>query len=356
MLPDKLVEGVLMVARRIPIALAVAFTIGQAGSQASAQPAVEAFYKGRDVQVLIGAGVGGTYGLYAQLAGRHLKKFIPGQPNLILQSMPGAGGNVALNYSYHVAPKDGSVLHLIHAEVLYETLMTDGVKFNALGYNYVGRFADGDGILVMTKASGVANLEDAKKREMTLGVTGFANVFALAPLMMNRLAGTRFKIIAGYKGAAEIALAMQRGELDGSGMSMAHALTSHGDKLTSGEFLPVLAVASQRLALYPNVPAMIELGGAADKTLMQVYASTGTIGRSLAFPPGVPAERVQALRVAFQRMLKDPDFKADVAKSSIPIDPMSGEALAVYIADIMKAPAEQIQAARDLHKTLLTTK
>lgn len=324
--------------------------------QAEAQPAVEGFYKGRDVQVIMGAGVGGTYGLYTQLAVRHLKKHIPGQPNLIMQSMPGAGGNVALNYSYNVAPKDGSVMHLVHAEVLYETLMTDGVKFNARDYNYIGRFADGDGIVVMTKASGIASLEDAKKRETTLGVTGFANVFALGPLMMNRLAGTRFKIIAGYKGAAEIALAMQRGELDGSGMSVAHALTSHGDKLKSGEFVTVLAVASRRLALYPNVPSMTELGSAGEKTLMEVYASTGTIGRSLAFPPGVPAERVQALRGAFQRMLEDADFKAEVEKSNIPIDPMSGEALATYIADIMKAPAAQVEAARNLHKTLLATK
>lgn len=342
--------------RAIGFAVAVAFTAVVAASTVSAQPAVEAFYKGRDVQVVIGAGVGGTYGLYAQLAARHLKKHIPGQPNLIMQSMPGAGGNVALNYSYNVAPKDGSVMHLVHAEVLYETLMTDGVKFNARDYNYIGRFADGDGIVVMTKASGIASLEDAKKRETTLGVTGFANVFALGPLMMNRLAGTRFKIIAGYKGAAEIALAMQRGELDGSGMSVAHALTSHADKLKSGEFVTVLAVASKRLTIYPSVPAMTELGTAADKTLMEVYASTGTIGRSLALPPGVPAERVQAVRAAFQRMLEDPDFKAEVAKSSTPIDPMSGEALAAYIVGIMKAPAAQIEAARNLHKTLLATK
>lgn len=342
--------------RGIAIAVAAAIAAGAVASPAAAQPAVEAFFKGRDVQIVIGAGVGGTYGLYSQLAARHLRKHIPGQPNLIMQSMPGAGGNVALNYSYGVAPKDGSVMHLVHAEVLYETLMTEGVKFNARDYNYIGRLADGDSIMVMTKASGVATLEDAKKRETTLGVTGFSNVYALSPLMMNRLAGTRFKVIAGYKSAGDISLAMQRGEIDGSGMSVAQALTSHGERLKSGEFVPVFAIASKRLVLYPNVPAMTELGSAADKTLMEVYASTGTIGRSLAYPPGVPTERVQAVRAAYQKMLEDPDFKAEVAKTSTPIDPMSGEALAAYIADIMKAPAAQIEAARNLHKTLLATK
>lgn len=343
-------------ARGIAATAVAAALLLQGSMPAVAQVPVEAFYKGRDVQMIIGAGVGGTYGLYAQLANRHLKKHIPGQPNLILQSMPGAGGNIALNYSFNVAAKDGSVIHLVHAEVLYETLFTDGVKFNALGYQYIGRLADGDGVVVTTKASKVASLDDARKRETTLGVTGFGNSFALGPLMLNRTTGTKFKIIAGYKGAAEIAIAMQRGELDGSGMSYAHALTSHAALLKSGDFIPVFAVASKRIADYPNVPAMTEFGSAADKTLMEIYASTSTIGRSLAFPPGVPADRVAALRTAFSRMLDDPDFKADIQKSSTPVDPMSGEALTAYISGVMKRPAAEIDAARKLHKELLAGK
>jgi tripartite-type tricarboxylate transporter receptor subunit TctC len=325
-------------------------------AQATAQPAVEAFYKGRDVQVLIGAGVGGTYGLYAQLAARHLKKYIPGQPNLIMQSMPGAGGNVGLNYSYNVAPKDGSLIHLVHAEVLYETILTEGVKFNAANYLYIGRFADADAVALSTKASGVRTLEDARKREVTMGVTGFANVFALGPLMLNRTAGTKFKIIAGYKGTSDIHLAMQRGELDGGGMTLANALTIHGEKLKSGELVAFVAISSKRLPMYPDAPAMTEFGSAADKTLMNIYASAGTIGRALAFPPGVPQDRLQAVRAAFAKMLDDAEFKADVQKSSIPIDPMSGEALDAYVAEVMKAPAEQVEAARKLHKEMLTGK
>ena len=323
---------------------------------ANAQSEIEGFYKGRDVQIIMGAGVGGTYGLYTQLAARHLRRHIPGQPNLIMQSMPGAGGNVALNYSYNVAPKDGSVMHLVHAEVLYETLLSDGVKFNAQGYQYIGRIADGDGIALTTRASGVRTLEDARKREVTMGVTGFANIFALAPLMLNRTSATRFKIIAGYKGASDITLAMQRAELDGSGMTLANALTSHADKLTSGEFVPIFAISSKRLARYPDVPAMTELGADADKTLMEIYASTGTIGRALAFPPGVPPSRVAALRTAFGKMLEDEDFKAEVAKSSTPVDVMTGEALAAYVDSVMKAPPARIEAARRLHKELLAGK
>ncbi|HXF53533.1 MAG TPA: tripartite tricarboxylate transporter substrate-binding protein [Hyphomicrobiaceae bacterium] len=324
--------------------------------QAQAQSSVEAFYKGKDVQILIGAGVGGTYGLYAQLAAQHLRKYIPGQPNLIMQSMPGAGGNVALNYSYNVAPKDGTLIHLVHAEVLFETLLTKGVKFNAGDYQYIGRLADADAIALATKASGVRTIEDAKKREVTMGATGAANVFALGPLMMNRVAGTRFRIIGGYKGTSDIHLAMERGELDGAGMTTANALTIHGDKLKSGDLVPFFAIAARRLPEYPDLPAMTEFGNASEKTLMEIYASAGTIGRALAFPPGVPAERVEALRTAFSKMLDDPDFKAEVRKSNIPIAPMSGKELSAYVATVLKTPADQIEQARTLHAELLPAK
>jgi tripartite-type tricarboxylate transporter receptor subunit TctC len=337
-------------------ATAAAAMLFAAPPQAWAQSSVEAFYKGKDVQILIGAGVGGTYGLYAQLAARHLRKYIPGQPNLIMQSMPGAGGNVALDYSHNVAPKDGSLIHLIHAEVLYETLLTKGVKFNAGNYQYIGRLADADAIALATKASGVRALEDARKKEVTMGATGAGNVFALGPLMMNRVAGTKFRIIGGYKGTSDIHLAMQRGELDGAGMTTANALTLHGDKLKSGELVPFFAIAAKRLAEYPNLPAMTEFGSAGDKTLMEIYASAGTIGRALAFPPGVPAERVEALRTAFAKMLDDADFKAEVKKTDAPIAPMSGEQLGAYVAEVLKAPAAEIEAARKLHEELLGVK
>lgn len=346
-----------MCAARIrPFALAAAAMLVSTAGQLQAQAPVEAFYKGRDVQILIGAGVGGTYGLYAQLAARHLKKHIPGQPNLIMQSMPGAGGNVALNYSYAVAPKDGSLMHLIHAEVLYETLLSKGVKFDAGNYLYIGRIADADAVALATKASSVRSLDDAKKREVTMGATGFANVFALGPLMMNRVAGTRFRIIAGYKGTSDIHLAMQRGEVDGAGMSMANALTLHGDKLKSGDLVPFLAISSKRLPEFPNVPAMTEYGSAGDKTLMEIYASAGAIGRALAFPPGVPADRVNAVREAFAKMLADPDFKAEVEKTKTPVAPMSGVDLSKYVAGVMKLPSSQLEAARKLHQGLASTK
>ncbi|MGE3643629.1 MAG: Bug family tripartite tricarboxylate transporter substrate binding protein [Beijerinckiaceae bacterium] len=319
---------------------------------ASAQPAAD-FYKGKDMRVLIGAGVGGTYGLYAQLASRRLKKHIPGNPNIILQSMPGAGGNIALNYSYAIAPKDGTMMHLIHAEVIFESLLTKGVKFDAAKYGYIGRFADADAVGVATKRSGVRSLDDAKKRSVTMGVTGKSNVFALGPLMLNRLIGTQFKIIAGYKGTNGIKLALERGELDGGGFSVANVQTVQAAALAKGDIVPFFAIAAKRIKAYPDLPAITEFGGDKERTLLEIYSSAGTVGRALAFPPGVPADRLVILRKAFQAMLADPEFQADVKKAQIPMDPMTGEALQAEVQKIMATPKDKLESARKLHAELL---
>ncbi len=314
------------------------------------------FYRGKDVRVLIGAGVGGTYGLYTQLATRHMRQHIPGNPNLIMQNMPGAGGLVALNYSYSVAPKDGTLMHLIHSEVLYESLLNKEAKFNAQHFRWIGRFADADSLMLATKKSGLRNLEDVKAKEATAGATGIANIYALGPLMMNRLAGTKFKIIGGYKGVADIILAMERGEVDSAGMSLAAVQTQHADKMKSGEFVPLFAIAARRIPAFPDIPAFTEFAKGADKTLLEIYASNGTIGRALAFPPGVPDNQLRIMREAFSKTLADPAFQAEVKKASIPITPLSGDEIAADIERIMKTPPEEIEAARKLHESLMQTK
>ena len=314
------------------------------------------FYQGRDVRLLIGAGPGGTYGIYAQLAARHLRQFIPGQPNIVVQHMPGAGGLIGLNYSYSIAPKDGTLMHLVHAEVLYESLLTKDVKFNAREYQWIGRFADADSVVLTTRVSNARTLEDAIKREVTLGATGIANIYALAPLLLNRMSATKFKIIGGYKGASDVFIAMERGELDGAGMTLANALAQHSDKMKSGDLVAILAISAKRIPSLPDVPAMTEFGGGAEKSLLEIYASTGTIGRALAFPPGVPQERLQTMRDAFENMLADATFRTEVKKANILITPMSGPALASEVNRIMNTPPEQIAAARALHEELLRPK
>jgi tripartite-type tricarboxylate transporter receptor subunit TctC len=341
---------------RHTLALVVAFaaTLGFAPAVKAQTP--EQFYTGKDVRVLIGAGVGGTYSLYAQLAARHMRQYIPGKPNVVMQAMPGAGGLVGLNYSFNIAPKDGTLMHLVHAEVLYESLLNKDAKFNAQDYQWIGRFADADSVVLMTRRSAITTLEDASKREVNLGATGISNVYALGPLMLNRLSKTRFKIIGGYPGQADISLAMERGELDGSGMTVANAVSTQGEKLKSGDIIPLFAIAARRLTAYPDIPAMTEFGTGPAKTLMEIYASAGTIGRALAFPPGTPPDRVAAFREAFQKTINDPVFQDEVSKANILISTMSGQELSAEINRILQTPASDIAAARALHEELLQAK
>ncbi|MDP4594047.1 MAG: tripartite tricarboxylate transporter substrate-binding protein, partial [Beijerinckiaceae bacterium] len=335
--------------RTMSVAAIAAVLAGWPLPHAHAQ-SVEAFYKGKDVRILIGSGMGGTYGLYAQLAARRMKKHIPGHPNIIVQSMPGAGGNVALNYSYNIAPKDGSLMHMVHAEAIFETLLNPKIKFKAQNYGYIGRFTDADAVGVATKKSGVRTLDDAKKKSVSMGVAGKANIYALGPLVLNQLIGTKFKIIAGYRGGSGISLAMQRGELDGGGFTVASVQVIQAEALKNGDIVPFFAISTQRVKAFPGIPAITEFGGAKEKTLLEIYSSAGTIGRSLAFPPGVSADKLTALRKAFQDTLADPEFVADTKRSNIPLSTMTGEQVADYVSTLINTPADKLADARKLHQ------
>ena len=338
------------------LALAGAITIftGQAQTPAKAQNTVADFYKGKDVQVVIGADVGGSYGLYGQLVVRHLKKHLPGQPNLVLQSMPGAGGLKALGYTYNAAPRDGTVLTIAHAEVLFETLLVDGNPFNAKDYTWIGRMMDADFVGLVTKKSGVANLEDAKKKQVIVGATGVNSVTAVGPQLFNEFIGTKFKIVPGYKGTNEIFFAMEKGEADSIAVSWVTAAYIQGEKLKSGELIPVYAVAGERLKELPNVPNITEFGrNPTEKAFVDIYASSALIGRALAVPPQVPADRIAALRVAFEAMVKDPEFVKDAKDKNIPLNLMTGEKLNAEVTRIMATPKETVDGAKAFYKKLL---
>lgn len=312
------------------------------------------FYKGKDVQVVIGADVGGSYGLYGQMVVRHLKKHVPGSPNLVLQSMPGAGGLKALGYTYNAAPKDGTVITVAHAEVLFETLLVDGNPFNAKDYKWIGRMMDADFVGLVTKKSGVANLEDAKKKQVIVGATGVNSVTAVGPQMFNDYAGTKFKIVSGYKGTNDIFFAMEKGEADSIAVSWVTAAFIHGDKLKSGELIPIYAVAGERLKELPNVPNITEFGrNPTEKAFIDIYSSSALIGRAVATPPGVPDDRVAALRAAFDKMAKDPEFLADTKEKNIPLNIMSGETLGAHVMRIMATPKETVDGAKAVYKGLL---
>ena len=317
--------------------------------------AVANFYQNKNVTVLIGAGMGGSYGLYGQLTSNNLGRFLPGTPNMVIQSMPGAGGMKALNYAYNVSPKDGSVILGTHQEVLQETVLNPKAKFDVSKFRWVGRYTDVDYVGFVSDKSGVKTLDDARKKVVVVGATGARAANALGSLAFNRFAGTKFKVITGYKSTAEMFVATERGEIDSVTATWVVMKAFHLPKIRSGKLIPIFAMALERLKEYPDVPAITEFGAnSAEKKFLNFWASGGMIGRSVFTPPGVPEDRLNALRNGFDAMIKSPDFLAMAEARKANLNTMGGAELEGRIAKVMDSLTDSDKvAARKIYGELL---
>lgn len=339
--------------------VAVNFMLAAGVQAAHAQPAVEAFYKDKTVQLIIGAGVGGSYGVYAQLAAKHLRKHVPGVPNIVVQAMPAAAGIAALNYIYNAAPQDGSVLAMPVAAVVFETVLNEKAQFNAAKFQYVGRMVNTDLVGLVAKRKGATNLREADAKNVVFGSPGPRNGLAIATQLVNRVAGTKFKIIVGYKGVADIFHAIENREVDAiSSTVVAPQYLDFIGRLKAGapvDFVPVFAASLDRLPELPDVPSLADMNAPEDvRGFMQVFASQGFIGRAFAFAPKVPSAYVNAFRAAFDRMIADAEFQAEVKKIGLPMAPLSGAVLQKRIVDIVDStPKDKVAQARQVYEEVL---
>ena len=336
----------------------LAAILGTGGLLAAAAPVaadpIADFYKDRTVTIVFGAGMGGSYGLYSQLATRHLGANLPGTPNIIIQSMPGAGGMKAANYIFNAAPKDGSLIGLVHQEVLQETILNPKAKFEADKYNWIGRFVDIAYIGLVPAKRGIKSLEDAKKSVVPAGATGMRAASGLAPEVFNRIAGTKFKVVAGYRGVNDMFLAQEKGEIDLVTASWVISSVLKGDQIKSGEMVPIYAMSLERIPELPKTPAITEFGRNEAETLfLRLWAAGGMVGRSLATPPGVPADRTAAFRAAFAKMVASADFKKDTKDKHIALNTMPGAELQTRIAKVLDVTPEQVTATRKVYGDLL---
>ncbi len=329
-----------------------AFALMIHASAAQAQSVAD-FYKGKTIRIVIGTSVGGAYGVFSQLAARHIGRHLPGQPTVIVQSMPGAGGLVSLNHLGTAAPRDGTVITLIHVTVVQEGLFNAGATFDPGAFQWIGRLASLEFLGLASRKSGVRSLDDARKREVVVGAPGLNNVPAQSPLILNRIAGTKFKLISGYNGTGQTFIALERGEVDLGVYSMDGIRALHWDKLKSGELVPIFAQAGRRLKDFPHVPTLLELSNnEVEKAFLGVFSVTADLGRALAAPPGIPSDRLEALRAAFNAMIVDPAFKADVEKLRIQIDAMPGTELGQVVAQAVKMKPDTRAKARAFYDDL----
>ena len=323
---------------RIASLLAVALALPSAS--ASAQ---QDFYKGKQVNWILSAGEGGGYSSYARAFAPFFEKAIPGNPNIVIQNMPGAGGIRAMMYFANVAPKDGTTIGMVHSSVPFAPLYgTKGANFDPRQMNWIGSISRATAICVAWHTSGVQDWKDLFDKEYIVGGTGAGSQMETLPALLNKLYGTKIKIVSGYKGGNDVYLAMERGEVTGRCGGLISSIRSTRPEWFAQKkiFVPV-AIGLERSPLLPDVPAVVELiPDERKKQILQLVLAPQGMDRPILMPPGVPADRVALLRRAFNDTMKDPAFLDDAGKLKLEINVLTGEQLTELIDALMKTPPE----------------
>ena len=306
----------------------------------SAQSIAE-FYKSKPIQMIIRSAVGGSYDQYGRLVARHIGKHIPGNPTVVPVNMPGAGGITAANYVANIAPKDGSILTMVGQGLATDQAlgMTEALKFDLRDFNWIGNVSKANQALWVWHTSRTKTLQDAMQRETLIGTTGAGSITVFLPAVYNNILGTKFKLIFGYTGGSAVDLAMERGEVEGRASETAASYkASKPSYLRDRMIIPIIQTG---LAKDPGIEAPLLRDLARNKEQQEIYdymSKAVSVGRPFATSPGVSADRVTALRKAFDAMLADSEFKADAERQQAEIDPMSGSELAQVVKDLIEAP------------------
>jgi len=307
---------------------------------ASSRPLeAQSFFAGKTVRIVVGLAPGGGFDTYARLLARHLGRHIPGNPTIIVENVTGAGGLIAANQLYRVAKPDGlSLAHVPGTLLLGQVLGQPGIEFDARKFEYVGATVKEEVVCSMTRASGIASVEQwmAAKVPVKIGAVAPGAPTDNSPRILKAALGLPIQVVTGYKGTAEIRLAAESGEVAGACWAWESMRATGRRALEAGDAIPVVQVTSKPLADLPKVPLAISLAKTDEaRRLLQVGIQDGSAySRPFIAPPGTPKDRVQALRKAFMATLSDPTLRAEADKAQLTLDPVSGEELERLIAGL----------------------
>ncbi|MPZ38616.1 MAG: hypothetical protein GEU95_11200 [Rhizobiales bacterium] len=292
-----------------------------AASPAAAQQSVADFYKGKNVILLLGTGPGGSYDLYARIFAEHLGKHIPGNPSVVIEHMPGAGGIIAGNHLFGPGPQDGTKVLLSHAIILAEVLDPKaGVRFQSAKFNWIGTYDAIAHTMAFWHESPVKTLADLKKSNVVVGSFAKAHLTYQWPAMMKDVLGLNFKIMTGYPTGNTNNLAMERGEIHGWAPSWENLIGTRPHWIKEKKITLLAQFMLERKHQIPDVPTLLELAPPEKKDVVEFLSAGTPFGRGVAAGPGVPPERVAALRAAFEATVKDPAFIAATEKRKVDID------------------------------------
>jgi tripartite-type tricarboxylate transporter receptor subunit TctC len=326
-----------------------------AGHGADAQ-SVEEFYRGKRVNLVTSASVGGGYDQYARLLAKHMPRHIPGQPTIVVQNMTGAEGLKAGNYLYSMAAQDGSVIGGLQRNnglARFYDVNNAGIQFDASKFHWLGSPQQEVGLFIVSTKVGVNSPEDLKKKEIAISSTAHNSPSSIYARMLNGLYGSKLKTVEGYDGSQACLLAVERGEVDAhiSGGSSGAFRARMMPWIEKGEAKVIMQLGMTRDPAFPDAPTAIEImTSPADKQLMEIAFAEQIMGRPFLLPPGVPPDRVKALRAAFDATMKDALFLDDAKAQNVEIDPVSGEQINALLDRVYAAPPEMAARVRELAK------
>lgn len=311
--------------------------------------AVASFYSGKTIQVLIGYSAGGGYDTYARILARHMGRHIPGKPALVPQNMPGAGSLRALNYLYNVAPKDGTVIATFARGLAMEPLFgrTQGIQFDATKLTWIGSITNEVSVCAFWHTTDIHTWQDVLAKKFTVGGTGsgsdtddFANV-------VRNMFHAKLKLITGFPGGSDVVLALERHEIDGRcGWSWSSLISRNKALYDEKKIYVPVQLALQKHEDISDVPLILDLTkDPKEKAALKLIFSRQTMARPFAAPPGIPAERAQALRAAFEATMKDPEFLAEAQRLRLEVQPVSGSEIEALIKEIYASPPEVVKLA-----------
>jgi tripartite-type tricarboxylate transporter receptor subunit TctC len=335
---------------RTTVSCAIACAVGLGlPLPAAAQDAVADFYRGKQVTIMVGFTPGGSSSLYAQGVARHMGRFLPGNPSFIVQHVPGASGLVLANNLYNTVPRDGTAFGITGRTAPIEPLLGQAnAKFDGRRFSWIGTANVEYTTCIAWHTAPVKTLADAMTTELIVGGSGADATEVIFPKAANKRVGTKFKVVLGYPGSTELLIAMERGETQGfCGIGWTFVKLRKGDWLRDKKINILFQMALNKHPEILNVPAIIDHARTADdRKVFEFLFAPQEMGRPFFAPPDVPADRLAALRRAFELTLKDPQFLADAEKMGVEVQHVGGEAIQALLEKIYASPKEIIERAK----------
>jgi tripartite-type tricarboxylate transporter receptor subunit TctC len=318
-----------------------------AAGSAGAETAIADFYRNKSIDVYVGLSAGGLYDINARLLSRFMGRHIPGNPTLVPKNMVGAAGFRLANFLYQTAPKDGTAFGTFARGIAFNPLLGQPAgAIEAARFNWLGSTNDEVSICAARRESGITKFEQLYRQELIIGSTGGSGDDEQFPRIVNGVLGTKFRIVAGFPGGAEIKLAMQRGEVSGRcGWSWSSVKATEGEWLRDKSISILVQFAFRRHPDLPDTPSITDFVKSDDyRQIFKVVLARQVMAWPFVAPPGVPAERVAALRKAFDETMRDPEFLEEAEKLHIEITPVSGERIQSLIEDVYRTTSPQVGA------------